>query len=61
MERKLLTRHNRENLFTVEVLHKQIAEKAPDDDPAELIRETLAIELEIADGLEKLLKEIEAR
>ena len=38
----------------------QIAEKAPDEDPAELIRETLAIELEIAEGLEKLLKEIEA-
>jgi len=37
----------------------QIAEKAPDDDPAELIRETLAIEHEIAGGLEKLLKEIE--
>ncbi len=37
----------------------QIAEKAPDDDPAQLIRETLAIEREIAEGLEKLLKEIE--
>lgn len=38
----------------------QIAEKAPDDDPAQLIRETLAIEREIADGLEKLLQEVEA-
>ena len=37
----------------------QIAEKAPDEDPAQLIRETLAIEREIAEGLEKLLKEIE--
>jgi type I restriction enzyme M protein len=37
----------------------QIGEKAPGEDPAELIRETLAIEREIADGLEKLLKEIE--
>lgn len=37
----------------------QIAEKAPDEDPAELIRETLAIEREIAEGLEKLLGEIE--
>lgn len=37
----------------------QIGEKAPDEDPAELIRETLAIEREITDGLEKLLKEIE--
>jgi type I restriction enzyme M protein len=38
----------------------QIAEKAPDDDPAELIRETLAIEREIEEGLEKLLREVEA-
>ena len=38
----------------------QIAEKAPDDDPAELIRETLAIEHEIAHGLEKLLKEVKS-
>jgi len=38
----------------------QIAEKPPDEDPAELIRETLSIEREIADGLEKLLKEAEA-
>ena len=37
----------------------QIAEKAPDEDPAELIREVLAIEREIAEGLEKLLREIE--
>ncbi len=38
----------------------QIAEKAPDEDPAQLIRETLEIEREIERGLEKLLKEIEA-
>ena len=38
----------------------QIGETVPDEDPAELIRETLAIEREIADGLEKLLKEIES-
>ncbi len=38
----------------------QIGEKVPDEDPAELIRETLVIEREIADGLEKLLKEIES-
>jgi len=37
----------------------QIAEKAPDDDPAELIRETLAMEREIAGGLEKLLRKVE--
>jgi type I restriction enzyme M protein len=37
----------------------QIVEKAPEEDPAELIRETLAIEREIAEGLERLLKEIE--
>jgi len=38
----------------------QMAEKAPEEDPAELIRETLKIEREIAEGLEKLLKEVEA-
>jgi type I restriction enzyme M protein len=38
----------------------RVAEKAPDEDPARPIREVLAIEMEIADGLEKLLKEIEA-
>lgn len=38
----------------------QIAENAPEEDPAELIGEVLAIEKEIASGLEKLLKEVEA-
>jgi type I restriction enzyme M protein len=38
----------------------QLAEKAPDEDPAQLIRETLAIEQEIAGGLENLLQEVEA-
>lgn len=37
----------------------QIAEKAPDEDPAELIKETLAIEREIATGLDKLLQKVE--
>lgn len=37
----------------------QIAEKAPEEDPTELIRETLAIEREITKGLEKLLGELE--
>ena len=37
----------------------QIAQKAPNDDPALLIRETLAIEHDIAKGLEKLLREVE--
>ncbi len=37
----------------------RVAEKAPDEDPAELIREVLALEREITEGLEKLLKEIE--
>jgi type I restriction enzyme M protein len=37
-----------------------IAEKVSDEDPAELIRETLAIEQEITLGLEKLLKEVKA-
>jgi type I restriction enzyme M protein len=38
----------------------RVAEKVPDEDPAQLIREVLAIETEITEGLEKLLKEIEA-
>jgi len=38
----------------------QTIENAPQEDPADLIRETLAIEREIAGGLEKLLKEVEA-
>jgi type I restriction enzyme M protein len=38
----------------------QIAEKAPDDDPKQLIRETLTIEREIAGGLERLLQYMEA-
>jgi type I restriction enzyme M protein len=38
----------------------QIAEKAPDEDPAELIKETLTIEHDITEGLEKLLMELEA-
>jgi type I restriction enzyme M protein len=38
----------------------QVAEQAPEEDPAELIREVLALEREIVDGLEKLLKEVEA-
>lgn len=45
--------------LTVSRYKPQIGEKPPDEDPAELIRETLAIEREITDGLEKLLKEIE--
>ena len=36
------------------------AEKPPDEDPVELIREVLAIERDIANGLEKLLQEVEA-
>ena len=36
-----------------------VAEKAPDEDPAELICDVLAIEREIAAGLEKLLSEVE--
>ncbi|HXH12673.1 MAG TPA: hypothetical protein VNP04_23270 [Alphaproteobacteria bacterium] len=38
----------------------QVAEPALEEDPAELIREVLAIEWEIVDGLEKLLKEVDA-
>ena len=36
-----------------------VAEKTPDEDPAELIRDVLAIEREITEGLEKLLGEVE--
>ena len=38
----------------------RVAEEVPDEDPAELIREVLAIESEITKGLEKLLTEIES-
>jgi type I restriction enzyme M protein len=38
----------------------RVAEPVPDEDPAELIREVLAIEKEIADGLTRLLKDIES-
>jgi type I restriction enzyme M protein len=38
----------------------QVAAQAPEEDPAEFIREVLALEREIVDGLEKLLKEVEA-
>ncbi len=37
----------------------RVAEPVPDEDPAELIREVLAIEREITAGLEKLLEEVE--
>jgi type I restriction enzyme M protein len=38
----------------------RVGEEVPEEDPAELIREVLAIESEITKGLEKLLAEIEA-
>ncbi len=38
----------------------QVHQAAPEEDPADLIRQTLAIEKEISSGLEKLLKEVEA-
>jgi type I restriction enzyme M protein len=38
----------------------QIGEEVPDEDPADLIREVIAIEKEITGELEKLLKEVEA-
>jgi type I restriction enzyme M protein len=37
----------------------QVAEKAPEEDPAQLIREVLGIERDITDGLEGLLSEME--
>jgi len=38
----------------------QVAEKPPEDDPAELINATLKLEREIVKGLEKLLEDVEA-
>jgi type I restriction enzyme M protein len=38
----------------------QVGEKPPDEDAAELIGKTLKLERDIADGLDKLLKEVEA-
>ena len=38
----------------------QIAEPPPEEDPVQLIKETLAIEKEITNGLENLLKEVES-
>ena len=38
----------------------QIAQKAPDEDPVQLIREVLEAEREIESGLEKLLQDVEA-
>jgi hypothetical protein len=37
-----------------------VAEQAPEEHPSELIREVLSLEREIVEGLEKLLKEVEA-
>ena len=37
----------------------RVAEPVPDDDPADLIRDVLALEKEITLGLEKLLREVE--
>ncbi len=36
----------------------QVAEKAPEEDPAELIRKTLKVERAIATDLESLLEEL---
>jgi len=36
-----------------------LAERTPEEDPAQLIRETLIIERDIVKGLEKLLREVE--
>jgi type I restriction enzyme M protein len=37
----------------------QVAELIPENDPVEMIRDTLAIEKEITEGLERLMKELE--
>jgi type I restriction enzyme M protein len=38
----------------------QVSEQAPDEDPSALIREVLALEQEIGEGLEALLTEVDA-
>jgi hypothetical protein len=38
----------------------QVAEQAPENEPAELTREVLTIDSEIVEDLEKSLKEVEA-
>jgi len=38
----------------------QVAEKVPEEDPVKLIHEVLAIEREITERMEKLLKEVES-
>lgn len=45
--------------LTPELYRPQVLEKLPDETPAELIREVLAIESEIVADLEKLLQEVE--
>jgi len=54
LERLVEMRASRKPLATI-----GIPEPAPEGNPAQLIRETLALEREIVTGLEKLLKEIE--
>ncbi len=50
-----------ENDFNLAVCRykPQVAEKIPEEDPAELIRDVLQIERQITEGLEKLLREVE--
>lgn len=37
-----------------------MAEKPPDEAPAQLIRQVISLERDITDGLEKLLKDVES-
>ena len=45
--------------LTAALYKPRVAEKVPDEDPSDLIREVLTLEREITDGLEKLLGEVE--
>ena len=52
-----ITKHHAARL--AQYLNERHPEPVPDEDPAELIREGLAIEKEITVGLENLLREVE--
>ena len=48
-----------DHILTAGRYKPQIAKKPPEEDPVELIRETLTLEHEIVDGLKRLLEEVE--
>jgi type I restriction enzyme M protein len=50
----------KEWILAVSRYQPRMAEPMPEEDPADLIREVLAIEKQITEGLERLLQEVEA-